>query len=272
MTTQAVHQAAKERWGAVSDSHADHLDATTIAELDAGALDPTQAESARAHLRSCPGCAGVRAGLAEVQAVLASTPAPAMPDDVAARLDTVLAESSARRTSGAGRAATVTALPVRRRWLAPLVAAATVATAVAVGGEVLQTGLSGSDEGAVSDSEVAGSAQGEADDDAGDALRRDEYVARLSSESFALDVERKVIGAEAGDLTDVTRRAEADAILRDCTEGLGETASYAGNPRPVLLDGRPALLFLSGPRDDRLAVAVSCDEPTLEVRARLRLQ
>ncbi|MGI8676633.1 MAG: hypothetical protein ACR2JT_06840, partial [Nocardioidaceae bacterium] len=101
-----------------------HLDAAVIADLDAGALDAPQAEAAEVHLATCSVCSRLRAELAELPALLAALPAPAIPADVAARLDAAVERAALERSREQDAAAVTVLSPRRRRWIAPLAAAA----------------------------------------------------------------------------------------------------------------------------------------------------
>ena len=75
-----------------------HVDANALAELNAGLINGRQATRIHAHLAECQHCAQVSVGLADVRALLAAVPPPAMPDTVARRLDTAIAAEAAART------------------------------------------------------------------------------------------------------------------------------------------------------------------------------
>jgi hypothetical protein len=74
-----------------------HLDTDVVAEFRAGLITGRRAAKIAAHLAGCGHCAALDGSLAGVSALLASVPAPVMPDSVAQRLDTVLAAEVARR-------------------------------------------------------------------------------------------------------------------------------------------------------------------------------
>ena len=80
-----------------------HPRADTLADLDAGLLDPAAERDARAHLVGCDRC---RADLATLQAVpgrlAAVADAGPVPDDVVRRLDAALAAVAAEPPSPAG--------------------------------------------------------------------------------------------------------------------------------------------------------------------------
>jgi hypothetical protein len=89
-----------------------HLDNNVLAEFRAGLITGRRGARIAAHLASCDRCTALDDQLAGVFVLLASVPAPALPDHVAQRLDTVLAAEVARRDNperargdGAGRSA-----------------------------------------------------------------------------------------------------------------------------------------------------------------------
>ena len=74
-----------------------HPDTDVLAEFRAGLVTGRRAAMITAHLADCARCAAVADELAGVSALLAAVPAPAMPDRVTQRLDTVLAAEVAHR-------------------------------------------------------------------------------------------------------------------------------------------------------------------------------
>jgi hypothetical protein len=76
---------------------ATHLDADVLAEFDAGLIAGHRAARIAAHLASCDRCTALSAQLAEVSALLAAVPAPAMPRSVTRRLDAALASEAENR-------------------------------------------------------------------------------------------------------------------------------------------------------------------------------
>jgi hypothetical protein len=81
-----------------------HLDTDVLAEFRAGLITGRRGARITAHLGGCERCTALDEQLAGVRSLLASVPAPAMPDGVAQRLDMVLAAEVAQRNA-AGRAA-----------------------------------------------------------------------------------------------------------------------------------------------------------------------
>jgi hypothetical protein len=74
-----------------------HLDTDVLAEFRAGLITGRRGARITAHLGGCERCTALDEQLAGVRSLLASVPAPAMPDGVARRLDTVLAAEVAQR-------------------------------------------------------------------------------------------------------------------------------------------------------------------------------
>jgi hypothetical protein len=81
-----------------------HLDTDVLAEFRAGLITGRRGARITAHLGGCERCTVLDEQLAGVRSLLASVPAPTMPDSVAHRLDTVLAAEVTQRNA-AGRAA-----------------------------------------------------------------------------------------------------------------------------------------------------------------------
>ena len=81
-----------------------HLDTDVLAEFRAGLITGRRGARITAHLGGCERCTALDQQLAGVRSLLASVPAPTMPDSVAHRLDTVLAAEVAQRHA-AGQAA-----------------------------------------------------------------------------------------------------------------------------------------------------------------------
>ncbi len=74
-----------------------HLDPDVLAEFRAGLITGRRGARITAHLAGCDRCAALDDRLAEVSALLAAVPVPAVPASLAQRLDTVLAAEAARK-------------------------------------------------------------------------------------------------------------------------------------------------------------------------------
>lgn len=127
----------------------DHVALEELAEAAEGLVDPEHAAVIEAHLSECDACRAQAEALRQVAARLAAEPRPVMPPDVFARLQTAMTAESAAR---AARVVPLVAYrhrptlgtfgaelhpPSRKRWAAPLLAAAAVATLVGFAGYVL---------------------------------------------------------------------------------------------------------------------------------------
>ena len=98
-----------------------HLESGVLAEFRAGLVTGRRRASIASHLEACDRCAGLSDQLGEIPVLLAAAPAPAMPDDVARRLDLVLAAEAAKRDSSERTVDDSPAHPPaspgpRRRW------------------------------------------------------------------------------------------------------------------------------------------------------------
>ena len=90
-----------------------HLDTDVLAEFRAGLITGRRGARIAAHLAGCDRCTALDDQLARVSALLASVPAPAVPDSVAQRLDTVLAAEVTGGMIPNGPAVTARANPRR---------------------------------------------------------------------------------------------------------------------------------------------------------------
>lgn len=142
-----------------------HVDAESLALYAEGQLGRRQTARVRAHLSSCPECAGTVAALTDVTTQLSHVPAPAMPSVFAARLDAALSAETAHRA--ATPAPAPAPQPPRRnpRWspAALRILAGTAVALVAAGGigyAVSQVSGSGSPSGASAPASSAAPASG----------------------------------------------------------------------------------------------------------------
>jgi hypothetical protein len=98
-----------------------HPESDVLAEFQAGLVTGRRRASIASHLAACDRCAGLSDQLGEIPALLAAAPSLAMPDDVARRLDLVLAAEAAKRDSSERTVDDSPAHPPaspepRRRW------------------------------------------------------------------------------------------------------------------------------------------------------------
>lgn len=104
MTNQSggpPHRNTSTEYGDMSD----HFDTDTLADHAEGLLDGARDAHVRAHLEWCSECGGVIDQLRSVQSMLSSLPEPALPPDVAARIDASLSQAQQERAdlSGSGK-------------------------------------------------------------------------------------------------------------------------------------------------------------------------
>lgn len=265
-----------------------HPDVVDLAEYAEGTLDPTRQSAVDQHVRECADCTQTLADLAGLPETLAQAPVPPLPAEVADRLDrAIAAEASARAAAPtAPPESNVVPLRPKRRWLAPVLAAAAVVGVIGLAVPVLNSGSdSGSDDssagsgdsedsgqeefaegGAARDQTSSGTAQG--------MPKATREVADLSSATFGKDVadtffpdqnKRPVPGGKS-------MVVESDqARYRDEVEGLCPTPADVelpyGRVAAITLDGEPAHLLISQPAPDTDAVAFACDGSDARVLA-----
>jgi len=114
-----------------------HPESGVLAEFRAGLVTGRRQASIASHLEACDRCAGLSDQLGEIPVLLAAAPPPAMPDDVARRLDLVLAAEAAKRDSSERTVDGSPAHPPtgpgpRRRWELRLVTQRILVPAAAV--------------------------------------------------------------------------------------------------------------------------------------------
>jgi hypothetical protein len=114
-----------------------HPDPEVLAEFRAGLVTGRHGARISAHLAGCEHCAGQCDQLAEISALLATVPAPAMPGAVVLRLEGVLAAEAARtddseRTVGDSAHDRARSPRPRRHWDFRLVTLRVLAPAAAV--------------------------------------------------------------------------------------------------------------------------------------------
>ncbi|WP_018654229.1 anti-sigma factor family protein [Actinomadura flavalba] len=122
-------------------THPAHLDYDVLADLAEGLLDEARAASVNEHLDSCAPCRDLSADLADVSRLLAEAPAPSLPPDLAARIDSALAAES----RGDAPVVSLAERRGRRPWRI-LSAAAAAVVVLGGGGLVAQTVLEGGDD------------------------------------------------------------------------------------------------------------------------------
>ncbi len=211
-----------------------HPDSEVLAEFRAGLIAGRHGARISAHLADCERCAGLCDQLAEISALLAAVPAPAMPEAVARRLEGALAAEAAQRDDAeravgdSSRDRAPTPRP-RRRWDFRLVALRVLAPAAAVA--VLAAGGYGLSR--IGESSTASEASGTAASSAATAAPRPQ--ARAAVPSSAATSRPGAIPAHYSLQIVTSRTNYLRATLRP--QLAGEMKRYAegvaGPPRPV---------------------------------------
>jgi len=261
-----------------------HVSAEQVADLLESLLPGAEAAAVAAHLDDCTDCARLRDDLQALPALLAASPAPPMPADVAARLDAAVAEAATERDARVSRPATVTSLDSRRRrfvtrTFAGVAAAAAVVAGFVVVGDVLdQSGSGGDASMADSASEAGGSGDASSPQAAGEEEVTGLRLAELDSADFAA-ADDALAGAYLAARGDALLESDSEERKRSITSLADGGACLAADLRNgdvtgrygplVLLDGKPVTLVASGPRRHTLVIAYSCasGEPQEQNRA-----
>ena len=133
-----------------------HPDVVDLAEYAEGVLDASRQAVVEEHVRECADCEATLADLAGLSDTLAQTPVPPLQTDVADRIDRAIADEASARASATTDKPSSTVVPIRerRRWLAPILAAAAVIGVIGIAVPVLNN--TGSDDSSRS---VAASSQ-----------------------------------------------------------------------------------------------------------------
>ncbi|MGI8613823.1 MAG: hypothetical protein ACR2KL_07780 [Nocardioidaceae bacterium] len=278
-----------------------HPDVLVLAEHAEGLLDEAAQEVVTAHLRGCAACANTVADLADLPAVLAGARLPAMPLDVATRIDAALTEAAASRsTEGvepeplpAGSSARHVVPLRRRRWLAPALAAAATVAVVGIGVPVVRSLTSAESSTSASQlgdpagvrkpssaSKAAGTPTSQPMSGADTGSPRNGTRPVLRSASFGQDVlrsfyaQRRAADPQAFDSVRnrpaVPTAAELNTSRDQVTGGRSAPLCYGQSERSlprIIVDGTPAYLLRYGPRPQRQAVAYTCTRTTPHVLA-----
>jgi hypothetical protein len=256
-----------------------HPDVVDLAEYAEGTLDPTRQSTVDQHVRDCADCTRTLADLAGLPETLAQAPVPPLPAEVADRLDRAIAAEASARAAAPSRSPDPTVVPMRpkRRWLAPVLAAAAVVGVIGLAIPVLNNASDSSDDAGTSAAESRDSA-GQPSVEGGGALdkapgqdrelapRLAREVAALSSATFGKDVAR-VFFPDQNKQPLVTGKAtvmEPDQeAYRSQVEGLCPAPGGVDLPYgwvvAIRLDGDPAHLLISQPAPYTDAVAFTCD-------------
>lgn len=269
-----------------------HASTEQLADLLAGVLPDAEAGSVAAHASDCAECGAVRERLAALPGVLAAAPAPALPPEVADRLDAAMATESDRRASAATEDTVVVPLRKVRRdrvrhWFAGAATAAAALIVISVAADVVDLGGSGdaasgdaaSDQSVEAGDQDRGATEQEAAPEDSGAAQSDGYgvfgrlgLPEVAADDFAADVEllydsgafRAQRKLAAQDFPSGFSEADGvDALVRDnaCGNRALRQARAGGTTGPfVLLDQKVVRLVADGPAASRLVQAYSCDD------------
>ncbi|HYJ66831.1 MAG TPA: hypothetical protein VEX15_04135 [Nocardioidaceae bacterium] len=243
-----------------------HPDVVDLAEYAEGILDTSRRQSVEGHVRDCADCSAVLAELAGLTQTLAQAPISPMPDDVAARLDRVVAAEATARASTWSGTAKVTPIRRTRRWLAPLASAAAVIAAIAIAVPALDT----------SDDSAQDESSGDSTSESFDSGSQAPTALDPNSEPVALTTEhfgRDVIDAyySGSDAVRVAVRLESalidEDVYREATEsvpGLCDLSDGSSVPRgevdAITFDGDPAQLLRRDQGHAVDVIAFVCDD------------
>src|SRR5271157_2899083 len=252
-----------------------HLDTDVLAEFRAGLITGRRGAKISAHLASCDRCTALDDRLAGVSVLLASVPAPPMPDRVAQRLDTVLAAEAANRNDperagkGSSRKATTPGRPTARRGfrlpsprvLAP-VAAAVVALAAGGYGLSLIGGGSTSSMQAASGTAPSASSSAAASAAKGAAEPAASARSQFKSSSQTVDVTpgtlRQYVEAELR-LPRAERPTQpASSLVRGCVQRVAGTAPLE-LVQSALFEGQPTTIIVARTGQDYTAWVAGLD-------------
>jgi hypothetical protein len=259
-----------------------HVGADQVADLLEDLLPEAEAATVAAHVDACAECSRLRDDLAALPALLAGVGSPALPAEVAARLDAAVADAAAARQveqrPPATGSSTVSSLGNRRRRFVTrtftgVAAAAALVVGVLVVGDVV-------DQGGGDDQSAGGGSAADEGSAAGDGVDPQQRapgptpgrLARLRSDDFGPGA-RAVLSPSWGDQPGTLRDSELYAAARvdgTCTGRDLRTARIDGAAGPpALLDRQPVTLVVSGPARRSLVVAYSCasGQPVEQQRA-----
>ena len=235
----------------------DHPTPDQLADLLADELDDNDASAVTAHCDACAHCGQRRAQIAALPALLASVPAPPMPEAVSARLQAALREESRLRAEARDDSAQAVVVPLRsrqRRWFTAVATAAAAVVAVSVGTDVLTTG--GGEEASTAGDAGGASSEGSGADEQGGAARQapsDDVAPGTVPELTA-----RLFAREAPVFVAKNRIPEPPAPPPQCSDAALRDAGVDGRLGPtVRLDGRLARLAVD--RTTGVIRAHACD-------------
>jgi anti-sigma factor RsiW len=251
-----------------------HPDLDTLADLDAGALDPAAAEDVAAHVGGCARCVAAMAAFDGIRRDLRALPTPRVPPEVAARLDATLAEL--RGETAGPAAAPPPPRPVadlagarerRRRRSLKIGTGAVAAAAVLIAAGASVTALVNS-AGQVSDTTSGAAGAASLSDESAPRATRSAAVPNSLGgiPSYTKETLSGSLDTIARDsaVTDVTTLGEtgpagemADAARRQaCEQSITLRHGVLTAARRIDYEGKPAYVFVFTDANGRLCASV----------------
>lgn len=263
-----------------------HPDVVDLAEYAEGVLDASRQAAVDEHVRECADCAATLAELAGLSDTLAQTPVPPLPADVANRLDRAIAAEATTRASETTHKPSSNVVPIRerRRWLAPILAAAAVIGVIGIAVPVLNNGSDSSSESSAGSAADSGAQSADESGSAGNRALSEGNgppaaphggVPALSSANFGGDVADHFYTDDYQARTRPMSPKPHDEVQTAQGKGLCPAAADADLPQgrvsAITLDGQPAYLLLE-PGATIEAVAFTCQGAQAEVLASASLK
>jgi hypothetical protein len=264
-----------------------HPDIDVLAEFRAGLITGRRGARITAHLAGCDRCTTLDDQLAGVSVLLASVPAPAIPDRVVQRLDTALAAEVARRDhaeraqgDGAGESPAPRRprgnrgfRPLALRVLAP---AAAVILLAAGGYGLSRAGLGSSSESTASSAGSAAKSVSSPTPAARHANAPEAAPAGITGNFVVVTGTRNLTSADLAQQVKAALRASpapgagraASGQLRDCVNRLA-AGRQLQLVESVRFEGRPATLVVAraGATDTAWIAALDCSATNRHVLA-----
>jgi hypothetical protein len=255
-----------------------HPDPDTLADFDAGVLDPARTDKLRAHVSTCTHCGSILAGINDVPVLLRRLSPPRLPAEVEARIFAALdAERLARfgplpAAPGSGAVVSLAAARESRRRRTRLIGLVAAGLVLVAGGAATAVGLTNrstqtADNTALAEhgNKGAGGAPAAPPADASDLPAYDSQTITRSPLLI------RILNGERGPLTQSGDGSLSQQRLQSCASGIARVLPGVGG-RPagvqhISFEGRRAylLVYTGGAGRMLVVVAESCsgEEPNV---------